>query len=156
MSHHITERPQPKSGSETGGRLDDRSEKATKDTAIPLLVREVVKSPGLPLDRTTRAFMEPRFGHDFGKVRVHADNRAAESALAINALAYTEGRHVVFAAGRYRPENDEGKRLLAHELTHVVQQGHREDGAVTSLLPAASPRRRKRPRRHRVCYQAAV
>jgi len=83
--------------------------------------------------------MEPRFGHDFGKVRVHADDRAAESAQAVNALAYAAGRHVVFATGGYRPECDEGKRLLAHELAHVVQQGQRDRAAVTSVSPVTSP-----------------
>jgi hypothetical protein len=67
--------------------------------------------------------METRFGHDFGRVRVHADARAAESARAVGALAYTVGPQVVFAAGQYRPESSAGRRLLAHELAHVVQQG---------------------------------
>jgi Domain of unknown function (DUF4157) len=66
--------------------------------------------------------MEPRFGHDFSKVRVHTDAEAAESAQAVNALAYTVGRDVVFGAGQYAPQTSEGRRLLAHELTHVVQQ----------------------------------
>src|SRR5262249_29965020 len=79
-------------------------------------------SLGQPLDAGTRAFMEPRFGHDFSQVRIHADERAAESARAVNALAYTVGRDVVFGEGRYEPGTSEGRRLLAHELTHVVQQ----------------------------------
>ncbi len=66
--------------------------------------------------------MEPRFGHDFSQVRIHTDERAAETARAVNALAYTVGRDVVFGAGQYAPQTDEGRRLLAHELTHVVQQ----------------------------------
>jgi hypothetical protein len=66
--------------------------------------------------------MEPRFGHDFGHVRVHTDARAAESALAVNALAYTVGRNVVFGAGRYSPGSAGGRNLLGHELAHVVQQ----------------------------------
>lgn len=82
--------------------------------------------PGQPLDRATRAFFEPRFGVDFGAVRIHTDTHAAASARAINALAYTVGRDVVFNSGQYAPQSDSGKRLLAHELTHVVQQkaGH--------------------------------
>jgi hypothetical protein len=83
--------------------------------------------------------MEPRFGHDFGKVRVHADAQAAKSAEEVNALAYTAGSHVVFGAGGYRPEGDGGKRLLAHELAHVVQQGQREGAEVTSVSPVSSP-----------------
>jgi len=67
--------------------------------------------------------MEPRFGHDFSHVRVHADEQAAESARAVNALAYTVGRDIVFGRGRYAPGSTEGRRLLAHEMAHVVQQG---------------------------------
>src|SRR5438105_8788104 len=78
--------------------------------------------PGRPLDPTTRAEMENGFGHDFGHVRVHTDARAAESARSVNALAYTSGRDVVFGAAQYAPESADGRRLLAHELTHVVQQ----------------------------------
>jgi hypothetical protein len=91
-------------------------------TEAPPIVDEVLRSPGQPLDPTTRAFMEPRFGHDFSRVRVHTDPRAAESAQAVNALAYTVGGNVVFGAGRYEPRTGEGRRLLAHELTHVAQQ----------------------------------
>jgi hypothetical protein len=79
-------------------------------------------SSGQPLDHQTRRFMESRFGHDFSHVRVHTDSRAAESARAVGALAYTVGQDVVFGAGRFSAQSIEGKRLLAHELTHVVQQ----------------------------------
>lgn len=89
----------------------------------PSIVDDVLRSPGQPLDPSTRTFMEPRLGHDFSKVRVHADAKAAESAGAVNALAYAVGRDVVFGAGQYVPKTVAGKRLLAHELTHVVQQG---------------------------------
>lgn len=88
-----------------------------------LLVNEVLNSPGNPLDGHVRAFMEPRFGRDFSSVRVHTDSQAAESARTMGALAYTSGRHVVFGAGAYAPQISEGMGLLAHELTHVVQQG---------------------------------
>ena len=90
---------------------------------VPPIVHEVLRSPGRPLDPATRAFMEPRFGHDFSQVRVHVDGKASESARAVNALAYTAGRDVVFDTGQYAIETPAGKRLLAHELTHVVQQG---------------------------------
>jgi len=76
-----------------------RADAGVRPTAPPI-VHEVLRSPGRPLDAATRAFMEPRFGHDFSKVRVHADAEAAASARAVNALAYTVGNHVVFAAGR--------------------------------------------------------
>jgi hypothetical protein len=148
-------------------------------TSLPPIVHEVLRSPGELLDAATRAFMEPRFGHafgdvrvhpvaptvarsgpavgrpgdvyeleadrvadevtrsahrssatggqprlghDFGGVQVHTDSKAAESARAINAEAYTVGNSVVFGAGKFRPQTADGRRLLAHELTHVVQQ----------------------------------
>jgi hypothetical protein len=99
-------------------------------TTAPPIVHEVLRSPGRPLDPATRAFFEPRFGHDFSRVRIHTDARAAESARAVNALAYTVGQDVVFGAGRYAPATPEGNGLLAHELVHTIQQadGHREGG----------------------------
>jgi hypothetical protein len=87
-------------------------------------VHEVLRSPGHTLDSAIRSYIEPPFGHDFGHVRVHTDARAAQSARAINALAYTVGRDVVFGAGQFAPHSCEGRKLLAHELTHVVQQQH--------------------------------
>ena len=95
--------------------------------SVPPLVHEVLRSPGQPLDAATRAFMEPRFGHDFSTVRVHNDARAAESARAVNALAYTVGQNVVFGLGQYRPQTSVGRGLVAHELTHVLQQRHAID-----------------------------
>ncbi|HWS85371.1 MAG TPA: DUF4157 domain-containing protein [Pyrinomonadaceae bacterium] len=89
----------------------------------PGIVSEVLGSHGRPLDAAARDFMEPRFGHDFSRVRVHTDARAAESARAVDALAYTVGEHVVFDQGQYRPGTPEGRRLLAHELAHVAQGG---------------------------------
>lgn len=74
------------------------------------------------MDRATRTFMEARFNHDFGNVRLHSDARAAESACAVNALAYTVGSDVVLGAGSDAPHTDAGRKVLAHELTHVVQQ----------------------------------
>jgi outer membrane protein OmpA-like peptidoglycan-associated protein len=97
--------------------------------AIPPVVQDVLQSPGQPLDLSSRAFMEPRFGQDFSNVRVHTDSRAADSAGAVNALAYTVGRDVVFGAGQYAPQSQAGRHLLAHELTHVVQQGSGQVGA---------------------------
>jgi hypothetical protein len=93
-----------------------------KDFEVPSIVHEVLRSPGHPLDTAARTFMEPRFGHDFSRVRVHADAKAAESARAVKAAAYTVGHHIVFA--RRQPQLDSlgGKQLLAHELTHIVQQ----------------------------------
>lgn len=90
--------------------------------SVPPIVHEVRRSPGQPLDPATRAFMEPRFRHDFSQVRVHTDARAAESAREVNALAYTVGSNIVLASGQYSPTTLAGKKLLAHELTHVLQQ----------------------------------
>lgn len=91
--------------------------------AVPRIVGDVVAAPGNALDPQTRDFMERRFGHDFSKVRVHADAQAAASACAMNARAYTIGHNVVFAARQFAPGTHAGKSLLAHELTHVIQQG---------------------------------
>jgi len=89
----------------------------------PSLVKDVVGSGGgSPLDRDTRGFMESRLGADFSDVRVHTDATASESARSVQAHAYTVGDDVVFQSGKYAPESDSGKRMLAHELTHVVQQ----------------------------------
>lgn len=90
---------------------------------VPPIVHDVLSSPGQPLDAGPLAFMEPRFGQDFSQVRVHTDEQAAESAQAVNALAYTVGRDVVFGTGQYAPGTSGGRRLMAHQLTHVVQQG---------------------------------
>jgi Domain of unknown function (DUF4157) len=89
---------------------------------VPPVVYDVLNSHGRPLETGTREFMESRFGEDFSGVRVHTDSRAAESARAVNALAYTVGENVVFDSGHFDSTSETGKRLLAHELTHVVQQ----------------------------------
>jgi hypothetical protein len=91
-------------------------------TSTPPIVHDVLRSPGRPLEAATRAFMESRFGRDFSSVRVHADAKAADSARRVNALAYTVGNDVVFGESRYSVHTSEGRRLIAHELTHVVQQ----------------------------------
>jgi len=154
------------------------------------VVRDVLNSPGAPLDPTTRAFMEPRFGHDFSSmsthsegsspmpsgitigaphdhfereadvisenvltrsiqntgpafdfrgVRIHADPRAADSARNLNALAYTVGQHIVFGDRQYQPQSVAGRKLLAHELTHVVQQTAEHAPAVIARQPAPAP-----------------
>jgi hypothetical protein len=110
---------------------------APSDTTLtaPPVVHEVLSSSGKPLDANTRIFMERRFGHDFSQVRVHTDERAGQSAQSVNALAYTVGRDVVFGRGQYAPGTTTGRRLLAHELAHVVQQA-RSPGP-TSMMPAA-------------------
>lgn len=102
--------------------LQRRKGNGSEPIGVPPVVHDVLRSSGQPLDPATRAFMEPRFGYDFSGVRVHTDDRAAKSTNAVNAWAYTAGRNIVFGRGRYEPRTAEGQRLLAHELTHVVQQ----------------------------------
>jgi hypothetical protein len=92
-------------------------------SAAPHSVRETLRSRGQPLDADTRAYFEPRYGHDFSRVRVHTDHQAGESARAVDAAAYTVGSQIAFAEGRYRPGTAAGRCLLAHELAHVAQQG---------------------------------
>ena len=94
----------------------------TQEQDVNPIVNEVLHSPGQPLDAATRAFMEPRFGHDFSRVRVHTDAKAAESARAVNARAFTMGNDVVFGTGQYLPIESAGRKLLAHELVHTIQQ----------------------------------
>lgn len=94
-------------------------------------VENVIAGAGSPLDAATRGFMEPRFQRDFSQVRVHTDASAMESAHRVGALAYTVGEHVVFGRGQYQPHMPVGRRLLAHELTHVVQR----DGGVLRRAP---------------------
>jgi hypothetical protein len=102
--------------------------KRTHTPVVPRLVHDVLGFPGQPLDAATRAFMEPRFGHDFSQVRVHADAKAAESARAVHARAYAVGPDVIFAAGQYVPATQSGRQLLAHELAHTVQQSRGGSG----------------------------
>ncbi len=92
-------------------------------SSAPAIVHEVLRSRGQPLEAATRNFFEPRFAQDFGRVRIHAGARAAESARAVHALAFTVGNNIVFGDGQYAPGTDSGKRLIAHELSHIVQQG---------------------------------
>lgn len=111
--------------------LQRKAENGTALDTVPPIVHEVLRSPGQPLDQATRAFFEPRFGHDFSKVRLHTDAHAAESARAVNARAYTVGNHIVFAERHYAPQAEAGRRLLAHELAHAAQQ---QSGSENSEL----------------------
>ncbi len=98
---------------------------------IPPIVHEVLRSPGQPLDTATRAFFEPRFDHDFSRVRLHTDAQAARSARAVRALAYTVGNDIVFAAHQHAPTTQQGRMLLGHELAHAIQQAS-GNGALAS------------------------
>ena len=106
----------------------DASGAGPSATSAPPIVHDILRAPAQPLDAETRAFMEPRFGCDFSQVRVHTDAEARQSARDVNALAYTVGRHVIFGARQYEPHTPVGRRLLAHELTHVLQQKDSADG----------------------------
>lgn len=103
--------------------------------AVPPLVGDVLRSPGRPLDPVSRAFMESSIGHDFSRVRVHVGAQAAASAREIDASAYAMGHDLVFGTGQYAPTTPTGRRLLAHELTHVVQQDRTSSAAVVRRKP---------------------
>jgi hypothetical protein len=110
---------------------------ATQDQDMTPLVQKVLRSPGQPLDNDTREFMESRFEYDFSKVRVHANTQASESAMALNARAYTVRQNIVFKEGEYKPRMAKGRELLAHELVHVMQQA---SAPVTNPLYTADVR----------------
>ena len=128
------------------------TEPATVSSSV---VDRALNSPGRPLDETTRDFMEPRFGYDLSHVRVHDDATSASSAVAVNAKAYTLGPHIVFGAGMYQPQSNDGRRLLAHELTHTVQQASSplgvqrdvSDFRVTQVQPDPVERTKGKPTR---------
>lgn len=110
--------------------------KAPETQALPgwaAAVDDVLASPGHPLDREARLELENRLGQDFSQVCVHSDATAAASADAVDAVAYTVGNDVVFAAGQYRPRTPEGRQLLAHELTHVLQHSPASAGTAAEL-----------------------
>jgi len=122
------------------GALQRKEANTQAPNTVPSIVHDVLRSHGQPLDPATRAFVEPRFGHDFGHVRLHTDAQAAESARAVNALAYTVGPHVVFGVGQYAPQTAQGKQTVIHELTHVIQQSsHVRPGDPITLGDANSP-----------------
>ncbi len=89
---------------------------------VPSSVHDVIRRPGKPLSKTTRAYFEPRFGYDFSQVRIHDGADASQATSSLNATAFTVGRNVVFDRHQYQPETNRGRELLAHELTHVIQQ----------------------------------
>jgi Domain of unknown function (DUF4157) len=101
----------------------------------PPLVHEVLKSSGQPLDPEIRTFMEPRFGHDFSQVRIHTDASAVQSTRELNAHAYTVDNNIVFGADQFAPGTQEGQRLVAHELTHVVQQNRSASPTLIQRQP---------------------
>ena len=100
----------------------------------------VLRTGGQPMSSHDRRFFEPRFGADFSRVRIHSDAPAAEMAQALQARAFTVGGHIVFGAGLFTPDTQDGRRLLAHELTHVVQQEHRPQVVQRQAEPATDPK----------------
>ena len=108
---------------------------------VPASVHETLRSSGQPLYADARAYFERRFGRDFGDVRVHSSDAAAASAQAMEAKAYTVGRHIVFAPEQYSPRTQEGRALLAHELAHVVQQSASIQPRVQRVVELRPPGR---------------
>jgi len=102
----------------------------TESSPFSQVVLDALSSPGRQLDNATRLFMEDRLDGDFSRVRLHTDNNAHKAARSVRAQAFTLGQDVVFGKGRYAPSTKEGRKLLAHELTHVVQQSRSRLSAV--------------------------
>jgi len=112
-----------------------RAKRASSDNAggeqeAPAIVQDVLRSPGRPLDPSIRTFMEPRFGRNFSDVRVHTEPEATASARTLGAAAYAVGSNIVFGAGHFQPNSPVGRRLLAHELAHVVRQSARSPTGI--------------------------
>jgi hypothetical protein len=119
-------------GSEAQEEEKLHKEAAVTDTlpgGAPASLHEVLRSAGQTLDAATRAYFEPRFRHDFSDVRVHTDGDAALTAFGLGAAAYTVETNIVFAPGRYQPQTSAGRRLLAHELAHVLQLIEQHSGS---------------------------
>ena len=113
-----------------------RAHASDKDQNLaPSFINEALTGTGQPLNRSMRDFMEPRFGHDFSQVRVPAGNQPAQSANSISARAYTVGANIVFNRGEYAPETRKGRQLLAHDLTHVIQQGRAGPSVHRGYVP---------------------
>jgi len=140
--------PEKKSGPAVQRKeMGDSGETAASAVAAPPVVQQVLQQPGQPLDTPTRAFMESRFGQDFGRVRVHTGGAAAQSAEAVNARAYTAGRDVVFNRGEYRPGTADGRRLLAHELVHTLQQNQSVPEQIQREEPAGTSEGEEAPKK---------
>jgi hypothetical protein len=167
--NEVSEPKEPEKKKEEGAGVQRSAASDNVSATAPASVREVVASPGRPLDASTRGFMEVRFGYDFSSVRIHHDTQAERSAREANAQAYTVGDHIVFNSGHYAPHSPNGRRLLAHELAHVVQQmglsrlasvqfkkkpklpGDHTTFMTTSLASCAASRSRRPSRASRTC-----
>ncbi len=123
-------------------RLMRRAATPTREISeAPAIVHDVLRSSGEPLKPEARNFFESRFGHDFSRVRVHDGSQAAAAAESVQATAFTVGRDIVFGTGRYAPNSIDGRRLIAHELSHVLQQGFEVNSGSTPLpvIPSSHP-----------------
>lgn len=118
--------------------MQRRASNQAEPSAVPPIVYDALRSPGQPLDADIRTFMETRFGHDFSRVAIHTNTKAAESTRAVNALAYTVGRDVVFGEGQYAPYTHAGQQLLAHELAHTVQQSGQKSALTLEVTSPGS------------------
>jgi hypothetical protein len=146
----------PTAGEECAECRKKRLRRSATGAATPA-ARLASGSSGRPLEADTREDMERRLGHDFGRVRIHAGSPAAEAAAAVGAQAFTAGQDIVFAAGRYAPRAREGRKLLAHELVHTVQQraaGGRGAGVVQTFRGPGSPQDGLERRADRLAQQA--
>ncbi len=127
-------------------------EKPAESTEAPSVVHEVLGSPGRPLEKSVRDFFEPRFGRDFSGVRIHTDARASTAAQSIRSRAFASGNNIAFNSGQFAPKTMEGKRLLGHELAHVIQQrGNTASGSPA--LPAVSRKQAATPDIQRATYK---
>ncbi len=108
-------------------------------TTAPPIVGNVLRTPGRPLNSATRSFMESSFGQDFSSVRLHTDLQAGQSATELSARAYTVGSHIVFGPNQYAPATHHGRKLIAHELTHVIQQQNTATPVIQRQIPIGGP-----------------
>ncbi len=124
--------------------LQTKTTSGQPPTVSPSLQNRItaLQGGGKPLPHSERAFFEPRFGADFSQVRVHTDSQAAETARAVNARAFTLGRDIVFGTGQYQPSASEGRQLLAHELTHFIQQGGKRSTLNSSDFLQCDPNKK--------------
>jgi hypothetical protein len=146
--HCVCEGGCPKCKNEQDGQQQSQArnikEHAYKEVTVPPVIQEVISSHGQPLDSGSKEYFESRFGHDFSHVRIHTNARAAQSARDLGAQAYTVGRDIILGEVQRSQATDAGRRLLAHEFTHVVQQGFapplrgRRNGISTSAVPASA------------------
>jgi hypothetical protein len=131
----------PPAGRDIASRAnEDRPSTEPGPRQPPGQVTDVLASPGMPLETGVRTTMEARLGHDLGRVRLHVDPTADLATRAVDALAWTVGSHVAFAAGRYSPNTVPGRELLAHELAHVVQQSADTRADSSGLLAVSHPK----------------